>query len=521
MRVKFKWDKELISFLILLLFISLFLFHASTVHGIESVGFGDEAFWLLTSREIVDNNWVIPLGLEGAGPVFLNGQYQTIITKPILNLYLPAFFYSIGAFNLLSPIFSILTISLVFFMAREFYGKWTGIISVCILISVFIFIEFSILAYTDLPVTFFLLLSLYSTFKAIKTDNKYWLLLACLSTGLSLELKRTALFLPFIYLSYIAVFKFRKKLKPGTIKKILIILFVGGLFLTPYFVRNYINTGNPVYSRLNDVFGCNENLRNPINVHYRSLRDYNSLFQYPLEWFNPFMLGAVFQFLIIPGIVFIYFKRKEKDFNYWLLICITSYFIFPIGLLHVHSIRYTIILIPLIAISIGYLLRFLLSYKKNNVYRVIIVITLLSVCLYNFASYSSYVSGMKQVPKQYEEVYSWVRENTPENSVINTPFKHNTLLFTGRQATYQDEFMSYMKFWEVEKSIYKKMFEKYKIDYLFISKSDFINNKFYNSTEIIKNIKDNSDFKLVFENEYINVYDIRDVKKIKGGVKKR
>jgi hypothetical protein len=156
--------------------------------------------------------------------------------------------------------FALLTAALIFIYLRKRLNIVYAFFGTIFFLSVPIVVKLSISAYVDLGVMFFSMASLICLFRWIESGYKLKpLLLAAFCCGLALGTKYNALitltlltlFVPFIYSRY------RKGKRPKFFRSAgqgLVFLFVALLVVSPWMIRNYKWTGNPVYPLYNNFF---------------------------------------------------------------------------------------------------------------------------------------------------------------------------------------------------------------------------------------------------------------------------
>lgn len=110
-------------------------------------------------------------------------------------------------------------------------------------------------AYIDLAVTFAALSALYAFLTWLDNKERGWLLLAAFFTGSALAGKFTALIIPFIgCLGVLWGHRDSEKAAPA-LRDLSLYIFVTLLFSAPFYIKNWILTGNPFYPFLYGMFG--------------------------------------------------------------------------------------------------------------------------------------------------------------------------------------------------------------------------------------------------------------------------
>lgn len=142
--------------------------------------------------------------------------------------------------------FGLLCLSIIFAWSQELFGSRVAWWSVAIFISMPSIPWIAAWAYTDLGLTFYVLVTLYAMAQWLKSNSDVnWLMLTGIFCGFAVGIKYTSFTLPLaICFMLILSLKndFKKRLK-NLATFIIFALFSGGI----WYLRNLIWTGNPVY----------------------------------------------------------------------------------------------------------------------------------------------------------------------------------------------------------------------------------------------------------------------------------
>jgi 4-amino-4-deoxy-L-arabinose transferase-like glycosyltransferase len=173
--------------------------------------------------------------------------------------------------------FLLLTLGALYALALRFFNPRIAWLSCAILVAVPSLLTVATYAYVDLALVFYALASLYAALVGRERGEARWFALAGAFAGLAMGVKYTAVIVP---IALVAVLL----LSPRSRRPRLLISFLSFaiLFAAPWYLRNLVFTGNPVYPFL---FG---------GAYWDSFRAY---------WFSRFgtgMLGAPLQLLTVP-----------------------------------------------------------------------------------------------------------------------------------------------------------------------------------------------------------------------------
>lgn len=146
---------------------------------------------------------------------------------------------------------------LIYRYLKDCYGRNWGLLGFFIFISTPIIIWLSTSEYIDLGMTFFTTASILSLVKW--RDSKYlklkWLILSACSMGLALGSKYNAMLAWFIVNLLLLVMYVRDTQdQKQAIKYGLIFFVISAAVASPWYIKNYVLTGNPFYPLFNTFF---------------------------------------------------------------------------------------------------------------------------------------------------------------------------------------------------------------------------------------------------------------------------
>jgi hypothetical protein len=160
----------------------------------------DESIYAEVSKEILlYNDWVT-----------LHWNYYQWFHKPPLYMWLTAISYEIFGVNefsarLFSGIFSIGGILVTYFLGKNLYNRYVGLLSAIILLTTAQYLFSSRLCMLDVPITFFISASILFFWLALNRNNKLFILYGCF-VGLAIMTKGVVGFLPvFITFPFLAI----------------------------------------------------------------------------------------------------------------------------------------------------------------------------------------------------------------------------------------------------------------------------------------------------------------------------
>jgi len=326
----------------------------------------------------------IPLFFGSSGSIEWSGNYPILV--PMLYAW---FNFSLGRVNdLLSrtifPIFGVATLASTYIFSKKLHGSTAAIFSVYILAVTPIFFTHLAIGYIDVVLSFYFTLALYFLQKAYEESNACYAVLSGILGGFAAWTKYQGLFLAPIILIFGILIKVNNKSHNERINGLLLkTLFTFALIASPWYLRNWILLGNPVYPNLSTIFGGRTLDRWLLSQNYEywigrwavllgTDRSSYNLLRLPIRLLiEDDSLHSLGQdgsgFLLtcygVPGLLFSIFKRKKKDLL--LLSWILTYFLLWLAFLY-YFIRYLLPIIPALSMLAGKLLSEISSKIKDS-----------------------------------------------------------------------------------------------------------------------------------------------------------
>ena len=216
------------------------------------------------SRDALTHHLAVPkLWVEGGGiherPDILFSYYPQLLD--VLYMLPIAVGHDIAA-KYLHFAFALLTALLIFLFARRRLGPSWAALSGLLFLTLPLIVKLSVNVYVDLGLIFFTTAALFSIAIWLEdTGRTRWLVLAAVCSGLALGTKYNALvsflllslLLPFFYL-----FRYRRDnphaKQLDAVKFGVVFVAISLLVFSPWLIRNYSLTGNPIYPLAQGVF---------------------------------------------------------------------------------------------------------------------------------------------------------------------------------------------------------------------------------------------------------------------------
>jgi 4-amino-4-deoxy-L-arabinose transferase-like glycosyltransferase len=293
---------------------------------------------------------------------------------PLLPFILSIFYFLKLDFfiKLLMPLIGTLSVFFVYLLGKEMFNKTVGLYSAIIFSLIPVHILYSGRILTDVLSTFLLIVCFYFFWRGFEKNNNRDKILFGLFLGLALLSRYTVLWAFPVFFIYLLIrFKFRFFKDRYFWYSCLIFL----LTLSPWLIYGLIEYNNPLGPFIHGVIAKD---------YWGGTQDWNFFINQGYKLFS--ILGFVFIF----SILFLFFNKryKEKE-NYLLLIWVVFFFFMCMNLPHKED-RFIISLLPGISILSG---SFMYSFFKNKKLRLaltgLLVVFLISIFMHLFIIYSS------------------------------------------------------------------------------------------------------------------------------------
>jgi 4-amino-4-deoxy-L-arabinose transferase-like glycosyltransferase len=230
-----KYEKYAIIVIILAIIIRFSLIAIYTVSG--------DACWQFSVSKFIGNNMQSPL----SEPL---GRDEPFWAPPLFHIIASLFssifsvFGSEFGLKLVSPLFGSMSLIVSYLLLKKFLDEKALFYSILFLSFIPIFIDYSILGYVGSMLTFFVLLSIY-----FALNNK--IILSSIVAGLAIWTKYNGIFVMPVIL--FIIYK-RYKNKKLLLRNALITIIIPGIIGLPWFIRNWVLLGNPIWPFLNFIF---------------------------------------------------------------------------------------------------------------------------------------------------------------------------------------------------------------------------------------------------------------------------
>ncbi|MBI4451999.1 glycosyltransferase family 39 protein [Candidatus Woesearchaeota archaeon] len=386
---------------------------------------GDGCWYMSISRFMAENKKI---------PLFEPlGRDEPFWSPPLYHIFAAIVYFIFNSFShnaanfavkFISPIFGILSLAFSFLIIKKLINSKIAFYSAIFLAFIPIFIDYSVLSYVESMLVFFVVLSIYF----LMNDKIY---LSGIAAGLSILTKYNGLFVIPVLL-----FILYKKTSNNKLffKKSIILIVISLLIPSPWFIRNWLLLGNPIWPFLNFAFKGYE-LKSYSIFEFERLASpnliistYFGIFGVPdgnytllslldikyMKMLLPIWLFGTFVFLI-PLFVGFFRKFDEKGkLGVWIF----SYFI--LFLLYVPNVGFgvsRIILPGFPALAVFWAFGYDKVLSNVSLKKIFIVLIVLVSAGFVFTSFAkTYLAS--NYWNFYKEDFKWVKENTNHDDVF-------------------------------------------------------------------------------------------------------
>ncbi|MCK5282781.1 MAG: glycosyltransferase family 39 protein [Nanoarchaeota archaeon] len=378
--------------------------------------------WHLNVARFIANNAKFPLFETLGREVFARPPLYHIIASAFYMIF-ESFGAGGMAFRIVNPLFGSLTVLFTYFLLNEFFDNKKMIFWSVFFVSFLpLHLYFSSIPHIDILVSFLTILTIFFLIKKM-----YFL--TGVSFGLAMLSKYSGPFIFFIICFYLYQ-NFKSK---QFMKKIAIISIPAFLIAFPWYIRNWILLGNPVWPMLGFIFGgYRESMFSSFGFSIVPLFNVNWLISLYLGLFgvpqgnisalNLIPMRSLFLpiwvlstlIFIFPLILFFAVRKKPQKLKLFYLWVITFIFVSLSFLLL--SRLYPRILLPAVP-AIGLLWAIGLSKiptKYSKYANIILIIIAIGFAGSEFFK-TNYASNQW---KYYDEDFMWVRANTEKDAIF-------------------------------------------------------------------------------------------------------
>ncbi|MEM2956640.1 MAG: glycosyltransferase family 39 protein [Candidatus Pacearchaeota archaeon] len=359
--------------------------------------------------------------------------------------------------RLISVIMGALIIFIVYLITSEVYNKNAALISSTLLAFTMSFVNFSHFATVDIPMTFWIILSMLFIIKLIKKQDMGYYLLSGLFIGFAISTKYTAGLM--ILLFFISHLLSKEKISLNSLinKQFSLgfsMIFIGFLIGTPFAIIDFSNFKKDVITAITDV-QLYKGIRNPYPGYISHI--VNLINGMGLALFLVSIIALTYTALKLIRI-------EDNSYKYTLLFFLfIVLFYLIVGKWNFAPMRFTVPLLPFIAILNGKFFYDMLKFKKKITIFVLVFIILYSFC-YTISADILFINDSRYLATK------WIERNIDKNSTIelyyyNPNIPENITVFQPKNKGFIEDFISGLESRKPDYIILSSLYyERYLID---------------------------------------------------------
>lgn len=324
----------------------------------------------------------------------------------------PTVFYLIG--RLWSVFFGTLTIPLVYFTGKRIFNATVGFWAALFVAFSLLHVQYSQIAYLDVPLTFFILLSFFLAYLGFENGRVRYFVLSGIAGGLATSVKynglSTVLFGPVA--SLLLLIRGQNRVKAGSFLKVnflfFIFLILGFTLGTPYWPFDFYTFKIDVLNAFltYDAGGAGQ-------LGYDGGRNWLYYVSNPLHY----GLNPAIEWAAIAGFCVLLWQRTRKD---WLFTVYPLVYFAVIGLTEIRGVRYAIPLIPFMGLSAAYVIDFIANQSRAGrvgTRALLVGVAGFFLVLPSVRADWQY-ARLKSVPDTRAIAADWIRNHIPKQSGI-------------------------------------------------------------------------------------------------------
>lgn len=319
-------------------------------------------------------------------------NHPNLWRAPLYPLFVSGSFYIFGindaAVTLVSGLFYVLLIPLIYLFAKEMFSRRVGLCAGVISLTSMVLVDYSMTGLTEIMFTFLFTLSLFLLYKRISPLFIGFLLGLCYLTRYNL-----LFFLPgilwFIYREY-----------PNWKRDVLKLMTIFIMTISPWAIRNISLVGNPLFTLQKYEIVMGTDVRQGVSLYrtFQPIEPIKFIISYPISVIKKVVMGIRGLFFGIPRILPNFFvpalalaglldmKKHEKKFNFFLS-TLVMIVIQAMGLAVINALpRLFIPFVPVVIILASHkIVGIVDASRKTNIRKVLIGLFVVIIIFANIA----------------------------------------------------------------------------------------------------------------------------------------
>lgn len=257
--------------------------------------------------------------------------------------------------------YTVLLVMAVIIFSRRYLTSEIGLVSSIVFVAFPIFPVWASIAYADMAWALYDFLSLFALINYFQKQEKNWLIISGMMMGFAMGSKYLALG-GFAVAGLLVIWENIKFGLRKTIRDIVFFGSVSGLIAAPWYLKNWILAGNPLFPFFWGGPGWNQNRLDWFMNYLHSFglgKGLEAILKIPADIYlnhtrySTFMGSIEILSVLFPIVVLIVFIKRTKEIN---ILLVTSILFFAVWIWGSQQIRFLLPIIPRLSLMTGYVL---------------------------------------------------------------------------------------------------------------------------------------------------------------------
>ncbi|MFP4634101.1 MAG: glycosyltransferase family 39 protein [Candidatus Aenigmatarchaeota archaeon] len=443
--------KDMWHILLLIVIVSS-LWSTLSITTQEELVFGDEGYYASLSQGFAEN---LDIRYRTVfGETDLKGEVPNT-NEPMTFLMLSSFYLMLGelGMKILIPIVSIVSALLLFLLTKKIHSTRAGVIAATFYLATPAIVTHTVFVYTEHIALMFLIGSFYFLYTYLQEENFHHLVFTGILFSFSVLTEPTTILAPLIFAIVLFLYKISYK---SWLKEFGTIVIIALIMMAPWMAHNYrvgsdlgFQTGR-VLDPLGIDFGEETNYEDQLpDVDTGGVKDptetgggtANPLHKFGILNYAEFAYTLPIFFLAILGFCYYFLESKKKYIMpiLWTVFFFSVVYFFLSGQRVEGLSRNTLFVAAPLAMVAGLasdkIYDYLTSFESTGkMLGIIFILVLVGWSLFTVSTKAESLRPQKQYSQSFFEACDWVKENTPEDSVLHYIYGHRSKYHCQRES---------------------------------------------------------------------------------------
>ena len=450
--MKFNIKKKDMWRILLLIVLVSSLWSTLSVTTQEELVFGDEGYYASLSQGFAEN---LDIRYRTVfGETDLKGEVPNT-AEPMTFLMLGSFYLMLGelGMKILIPIVSVVSALLLFLLTKKIHSMRAGVIAATLYLAIPAIVTHTVFVYTEHIALMFLIGSFYFLYTYLQEENSLHLIMTGVLFGFSVLTEPITILAPIIFAAILFLYKINYK---RWLKEFGTIITIALIMMAPWMAHNYRVSDDLGFDsgRVLDPLGINfgeetnyddqlpdvetEGIKSPTEVGGGTA---DPLHKFGLINYAEFAYTLPIFLLALLGFCYYFIERKKKYIMpiLWTVFFFSAVYFFLSGQRVEGLSRNTLFIAAPLAMAAGLasdkIYDYLTSFESTGkMLGVIFLLVLVGWSLFTASTKAESLRPQKQYSQSFFEACDWVRENTPENSVLHYIYGYRSKYHCQRES---------------------------------------------------------------------------------------